>query len=38
MNDGGLTWILFYIAAGILGIFLTLIYIASKKSKSRSRM
>ena len=37
MDNTGLTWILFYIAAGILGIFLTLIYIASKKSKSRSK-
>lgn len=31
-----LYWFLFYIAIGILGIFLTLVYIASKKpSKSK---
>lgn len=35
MDNTGMSWILFYIAAGILGIFLTLIYIATKKSRSR---
>lgn len=34
MDNTGFAWIMFYIAAGILGIFLTLVYIASKNSKS----
>jgi len=36
MDNTGLGWILFYIAAALAGIFLTLVYLASKKS-SRSR-
>ena len=33
MDNAALAWIMFYIAAGVLGIFLTLIYIASKKTR-----
>lgn len=33
MNDQAFAWIMFYIAAAIVGIFLTLVYIATKKSK-----
>jgi len=38
MDNAALAWIMFYIAAGILGIFLTLVYIASiRKPHKRSR-
>lgn len=37
MNNAALAWIFFYIAVGILGIFLTLIYIAHKLSTSKRR-
>lgn len=33
MDNAAFAWIMFYIAAGILGIFLTLVYLASKKSR-----
>lgn len=37
MNNAELSWILFYIAAGILGIFLALVYLVSKKAGKKSR-
>jgi len=35
MNNTSLAWILFYIAAGILGIFLTVVYMATKKTSRK---
>lgn len=37
MDNAGLAWILFYIAAALAGIFLTLVYIATKKRSKKSR-
>ena len=31
METSGLAWILFYILAGVAGIFLILVYLASKR-------
>ncbi|EKE25885.1 MAG: hypothetical protein ACD_5C00009G0004 [uncultured bacterium] len=35
VDNATLFWLLFYIAVGVLGIFLTLVYIASKKPTSK---
>jgi hypothetical protein len=35
MDNAALAWILFYIAAALMGIFLTLVYLVSKKSTKR---
>lgn len=35
MDNTALAWIFFYIAAGVLGIFLALVYLTSKKSRSK---
>lgn len=32
MDNAALTWIMFYIAAGIVGILLGVMYLVSKKS------
>lgn len=38
MDNAALAWIMFYIAAGIVGIFLTLVYIATtRKPHKRPR-
>lgn len=35
MDNAALTWILFYIAAALVGIFLTLVYIAFRKPRKK---
>jgi len=38
MNNAALAWIMFYIAAALVGIFLTLVYITTtKKPHKKSR-
>lgn len=37
MDNAALAWIMFYIAAGIAGIFLTLVYMTTKKPHKKSR-
>lgn len=35
IDNSTLFWLMFYIAVGVLGIFLTLVYLVSKKSSKR---
>lgn len=37
MQTNALAWILFYIAAAVVGIFFALLYLVSKKSEKKAR-